>query len=61
MIDERLVGYMVSREGSKKYYISPGNLITVEDLPDVASLWDFRYPEVLREADRESRRRRMIG
>lgn len=61
MIDERLVGYMVGREGSKKYYISPGNLITVEDLPDVASLWDFRYPEVLREADRESRRKRMIG
>ena len=60
MIDERLVGYMVGREGSKKYYVSPGNIITIEDLLELASLWDFRYPEVLR-ADRESRRRGMIG
>lgn len=49
------VGYLVLKEGSRKYYLSPGHLVRVEDLPLLASLWNYEYPSVLRYADKLSR------
>ena len=51
---ERL-GWLVQREGSRKYYFSPGNLVRVDDLPMLASIWGYGYPPPLRHADKMSR------
>ena len=54
-IKRNRLGWLVQKEGSRKYYLSPGNLVHVDDLPILASLWDYGYPSSLRDADKMSR------
>lgn len=54
-IEERRLGWLVQKEGSRKYYLSPGNLARVDDLPMLASMWGYGYPPPLRHADKMSR------
>ena len=52
---------MIKKEGSRKYFASPGNLVRVDDIPSVVSIWDYDYPPPLRYADKLSRRKAAIG
>jgi deoxyribonuclease V len=54
-IEEMRLGWLVQKECSRKYYLSPGNLVRVDDLPMLASIWGYGYPPPLRHADKMSR------
>jgi len=56
-LEGRLLGYWFRPKGSRKFYASPGYLISVEEVPKLISRVGPGYPEALREADRLARRR----
>ena len=60
-IKGKRVGFLIKKEGSRKYFASPGNLVKVDDIPSVVSIWDYDYPPPLRYADKLSRRKAEIG
>lgn len=54
-----LVGYMVVPNKGKRYYVSPGHLVRVEDIIDIVSSMGLDYPPPLQEAHRLSKERVM--
>ena len=59
-IKGKRVGYLIKKKGSRKYFASPGNLVGVDDIPSIASIWNYDYPPPLRYADKLSRRKAAI-
>lgn len=45
-----LVGYCVARKDSKRYYVSPGHMVGIKDLPPMLENLGGSYPRVLKEA-----------
>jgi len=59
----RRLGYWFSPRGSRRFYVSPGYGIRVEEIPGIIRRLGSRYPEVLRIADRVAKRelKRLTG
>ena len=55
MLNGKTVGYAVKPRSGKTYYISPGYGVRLEDLPALVAVFDYEYPEPLREADKLAR------
>lgn len=62
-LDGRVLGYGFHPPSSRKFYVSPGYGVAVEEVPRIISDMGGVYPQVLREADRLSREkiREMLG
>ena len=59
-IKGKKVGFLIKKKGSRKYFASPGNLVRLDDIPSIASIWNYEYPPPLRYADKLSRRKATI-
>ena len=42
--------------GSRKFYVSPGYMVGVDQIPKIISILGSRYPEALRRADMLSKK-----
>ena len=54
-LDGEVLGYGFHPPSSRKFYVSPGYGVAVEEVPRIISDMGGGYPEALREADRLSR------
>lgn len=54
-VDGAVFGYWFRLDKSKKFYVSPGYLVSVQQIPDVIRRLGSTYPEALRLADVLSR------
>lgn len=55
-INRKRVGWLFRKKNSRKYFASPGNMVRVDDIPSIASIWNYDYPAPLRYADKLSKR-----
>lgn len=56
-IEGRHLGYWFRPKGSRKFYVSPGYRVSLEEVPRIMGRVGPGYPEALRLADRLARRR----
>jgi len=56
-VEGKRVGFLIKKKGSRKYFASPGNLVSVDDIPSIVSIWNYDYPPPLRYADKLSKRK----
>ncbi|OYT67541.1 MAG: hypothetical protein B6U65_03075 [Candidatus Wolframiiraptor sp. EX4484-121] len=50
------LGYWFKPKNSRKFYVSPGYMVEVDQIPEIVSILGSRYPEALRRADILSRK-----
>ena len=55
-VEGKVLGYWFKPKDSRKFYVSPGYMIEVDQIPEIISTLGSRYPEALRRADMLSKK-----
>ena len=55
-LNDKKVGYSFALGSNRRFYVSPGNMCSIEDIPRVMSLIGPNYPAVMRLADSAARK-----
>ena len=55
-VSGEILGHWFKTRGGGKFYVSPGYLLTVDQVPELVRILGSRYPEPLAYADKLSRR-----
>ena len=55
-VNDRKVGYSFALDSSRRFYVSPGNMCSIDDIPMVMALIGPNYPAVMRLADSAARK-----
>ena len=55
-VEGKALGYWFKPKDSRKFYVSPGYMVEVNQIPEIVSILGSRYPEALRRADMLSKK-----